>query len=229
MKVKQKKSIAFTNIKHQGENNASRDEIIMKLISDNSCAYRAIAIGITFYKKICGNREPTEVKNLHKTKDWRQIIQYSGYSPVHQKRAAEEVVRGLNRIDHSDLHHEGTDYCSEDDCQRCLDLNKCLSTSDCGFIPTWSMNHEFGSRPQDFDDVNYYLNTLGLSLQVFDQDDQTDSFYEGIRLNPNYRTIHLDCNRGQYNFIRSMAAYKKRDHYCHYCRKAHNSMNHICL
>lgn len=80
--------------------------------------------------------------------------------------------------------------------------------------------------------MNEYLNTLGLSLVVYNLRQRKErQFYTGKRHHKSDLTIHLDRteeNGGHFNFIRSPKGYVQRNNYCNFCRKPFDSINHIC-
>ena len=98
--------------------------------NDDSCGYRAIAIGVKYQLEF-GRPE----ESLRKNKEWQKLIANSNSSDSHQKNAAIELIRSVNK------------WCQVN-----------------GVEEVFAYNQRFGSRTKDFKLMNDYLNNLSLSL-----------------------------------------------------------------
>ncbi len=166
------------------------------------------------------------IENLAHYKPWRRILGDANYSDKHQERAAMTFVISINRYGHHRQHSLHSKRCD-----KCLDEEKCFQTKRsrcCGYVDVFKITERLGSQNDHYDEINEYLNTIGLSLQVLDRESRLQPIYSGIKSNPENKTIHLDLFQNHFNFIRSLTGYYNRRFFCHICRTAHDSISHQC-
>lgn len=198
--------------------------------NDNSCGFRAIALGIYYYK----NLFPTiEQIDLRQHNQWQKLIGNGNSSDKHQRSAAEELIKNFNVWRHRQHHSTFINKCSEEKCCQCDNDIYCYEHSrHCGYENVLDYNKCFGSSDEHFDDMNNYLNTIGLSLVIYNRRQRKEGpFYIGDRKNKADLTIHLDRteeNGGHFNFIRSPKGYIQRNNYCNFCRKPFDGVSHFC-
>lgn len=144
--------------------------------------------------------------------------------------AAKKLVIDANRWDHHNMHQRKRRSCQSDNCSECQEEDKCFESKNrhCCHVDVLKFERRLGANSDEFEVMNDYLNSIGLSLQILDRESRQDPIWSGIRSSDSDQTIHIDRHEDHYNFIRSMPAYLNRKYYCDNCRTPHDNITHRC-
>lgn len=221
---------------------------------DNSCGYRALAIGFWYIKNGFGERGISKNDELYS--NWRKLIQEGGseYSDVHQRQNMINFVEKANKYFHQFEHNRfyRTTFhplrCRENPCDICDSdrlgedpIEKCAQAKHCAYFrfPTFDRNKPFGQSNDDFRKMQEFLESEDVNLMIYDSDYRRSLWFQpgdlrNMRRDNTICLVRSESKKpngeviGHFDYLKSVESFLKTDHFCYLCRKGFNQMNHKC-